>query len=235
MNMALVKTAFDEAAQTYDRARRQLIPCFDDFYDTALALIPHQPQANFRVLDLGAGTGLLSFLVARKFPMARITLLDISPEMLNKARERFAGKEERLEFIAGDYADRIEGQFDVVISALSIHHLSDADKIKLFKNIYKALPDGGRFINADQILGPTPDIEQVYHETWLRQARDLEVSETDLNAALERMKADRMAPLDSQLDWLQHAGFSSVHCWYQHHRFAVFSGQKDESCKNLPK
>jgi tRNA (cmo5U34)-methyltransferase len=146
--------------------------------------------------------------------------------MLGKARERFAGMEERLEFIAGDYADRIEGQFDVVISALSIHHLSDADKIKLFNNIYKALPDGGRFINADQILGPTPDIEQVYHETWLRQVRDLGVSETDLNAALERMKADRMAPLDSQLDWLQHAGFSSVHCWYQHHRFAVFSGQK---------
>jgi tRNA (cmo5U34)-methyltransferase len=235
MSMALVKTAFDEGAQTYDRARRQLIPCFDDFYSTALALIPHQPQANFRVLDLGAGTGMLSFLVAAKFAKARITLVDISLEMLGKARERFAGMEERLEFIAGDYADRIEGQFDVVISALSIHHLSDADKIKLFKNIYKALPDGGRFINADQILGPTPDIEQVYHETWLRQARDLGVSETDLNAALERMKADRMAPLDSQLDWLQHAGFSSVHCWYQHHRFAVFSGQKGKGCKNLPK
>ena len=123
----------------------------------------------------------------------------------------------------------------MVISALSIHHLSDADKIKLFNNIYKALPDGGRFINADQILGPTPDIEQVYHETWLRQARDLGVSETDLNAALERMKADQMAPLKSQLEWLQQTGFSSVHCWYQHHRFAVFSGQKGGSCKNLPK
>ena len=235
MNMAAVKTAFDEGAQTYDRARRQLIPCFDDFYSTALALIPHQPQASFRVLDLGAGTGMLSFLVARKFAKARLTLVDISQEMLGKARERFAGMEERLEFIAGDYADRIEGQFDVVISALSIHHLSDADKIKLFKNIYKALPDGGRFINADQILGPTPDIEQVYHETWLRQTRDLGVSETDLNAALERMKADKMAPLSSQLDWLQQTGFSSVHCWYQHHRFAVFSGQKGKGCKNLPK
>ncbi|MFA7347741.1 MAG: methyltransferase domain-containing protein [Desulfurivibrionaceae bacterium] len=235
MSMALVKTAFDEGAQTYDRARRQLIPCFDDFYSTALTLIPHQPQATFRVLDLGAGTGMLSFLVARKFAKARITLVDISPEMLGKARERFAGMEERLEFVAADYAEELSGQFEVVISALSIHHLSDADKIKLFKNIHDALPEGGIFINADQILGPTPEIEQVYHETWLRQARDLGVSEIDLNAALERMKADKMAPLSSQLEWLRQAGFSSVHCWYQHHRFVVFSGQKGKGCKNPPK
>ena len=235
MSMAAVKTAFDEGAQTYDRARRQLIPCFDDFYFTALALIPHQPQATFRVLDLGAGTGMLSLLIAKKFPKARITMMDISLEMLDKARERFAGMEECLEFIAGDYADGFEGQFEVVISALSIHHLPDADKIKLFKNIHNALPEGGIFINADQILGPTPHIEQVYHKTWLRQIRDLGVSDTDLNAALERMQADRMAPLDSQLIWLQEAGFNSVHCWYQHHRFAVFSGQKGEGCKNLPK
>lgn len=233
MNMAAVKTAFDGGAQTYDRARRQLIPCFDDFYGTALALIPNQPQASFRVLDLGAGTGLLSFLVARKFAKARITLMDISQEMLGKARERFAGTEERLECITGDYANGFKGQFEVVISALSIHHLADADKIKLFKNIYDALPDGGIFINAEQILGPTPDIEQVYHETWLRQTRDLGVSDVDLNAALERMKADRMTPLDSQLNWLQQAGFGSVHCWYQNHRFAVFSGKKGEGCKGL--
>lgn len=228
MSMAAVKTAFDEGAQTYDRARRQLIPCFDDFYSTALALIPHQPQADFRMLDLGAGTGLLSFLVAKKFAKARITLMDISQEMLGKARERFAGLEERLKFVAGDYADGFTGEFEVIISALSIHHLADTDKIKLFKNIHDALPDGGMFINAEQILGPTPHIEQAYQETWLRQARDLGVSDGDLNAALERMKADRMAPLDSQLGWLQQAGFISVHCWYQNHRFAVFSGKKGE-------
>lgn len=234
MSMTAVKTAFDEGAQTYDRARRQLIPCFDDFYGTALALIPHQPAANFQVLDLGAGTGLLSFLIAKKFTKAGITLLDISEEMLGKAKERFAGIEERLKFVAGDYANGFAGQFDVIISALSIHHLTDTRKIKLFKNIYDALPDGGIFINAEQILGPTPQIEQVYQETWLRQARDLGVSDADLNAAMKRMKADKMSPLGSQLGWLQQAGFSSVHCWYQHHRFAVFSGQKNEGCKNQP-
>lgn len=226
MSMKTVKAAFDQAAETYDRSRRQLVPCFDDFYGTALALIPFQPHDGFRMLDLGGGTGLLSFLAAERFPAATITLLDISQEMLNKARERFSGMEQRLRFVAGDYAAGIDGQFDVVVSALSIHHLADADKLRLFRNIHAALPDGGLFINADQVLGPTPRIEQVYQKTWLRQARERGISDTDLNAALERMEADRMATLDAQLEWLRQAGFNPAHCWYQHHRFAVFSGQK---------
>ena len=227
--MQTVKAVFDQAAETYDRSRKQLVPCFDDFYGTALELIPAQPHDNLRVLDLGAGTGLLSSFIAESFPTASITLLDISQEMLDKARERFGGLVKRLEFIVGDYGEGIAGQFDVVVSALSIHHLSNDNKRRLFKNIHNALADGGIFINADQVLGPTPHIEQRYQETWLKEVRKRGVSETDLNAALKRMEADQMATLEEQLQWLRQAGFNPAHCWYQHHRFAVFSGEKCKS------
>lgn len=216
---------FDRTAQTYDRARRQLVPCFDDFYGTALALIPWTTQDEFQVLDLGAGTGLLSALLAEKFPKAGFTLVDVSREMLAQARER-SGMAQRSAFVVADYAAGFEGRFDVIVSALSIHHLTDEEKKRLYKRIYDALPDGGIFINADQVLGPTPQIETIYQETWLRQTRELGVSAADLDAAMERMKADKMATLDAQLEWLRQAGFTQVHCWFQHHRFAVFSGRK---------
>ena len=84
-----IKALFDAAAQDYDCTQPQYIPCFDEFYSTALGLIPHDNQANLKVLDIGAGTGLLSGLVSAAFPNAAITLTDISSEMLGKARERF--------------------------------------------------------------------------------------------------------------------------------------------------
>ena len=40
-----IKSRFDEAAQSYDRARRQLVPCFDDFYGTVLDLISFERDA----------------------------------------------------------------------------------------------------------------------------------------------------------------------------------------------
>jgi hypothetical protein len=35
-----VRKAFAADADSYDRARRKLVPCFDDFYRTALELLP---------------------------------------------------------------------------------------------------------------------------------------------------------------------------------------------------
>lgn len=226
MESISVRRAFDHAAQHYDRARRQLIPCFEEFYATVLQLVPYPAGSAIHFLDLGAGTGLLSLFLSEAFPAARFTLLDLSKEMLSLARVRFRASPERFGFVTADYASELPGRFDAVVSALSIHHLPDEDKRRLFGRIYQALPEGGIFINADQVLGATPEIEAAYRSTWLRQVRQRGVSEEDLTAAFERMEEDRMATLDSQLRWLAEAGFEQINCWYQHFSFVVYSGSK---------
>lgn len=128
MDTTAIKTAFDSAANLYDRSRRQLIPCFDEFYGRALALIAYQPQDRFRVLDLGAGTGLLSFLIAEHFTHAHITLLDLSEAMLAQAKAHFPPATGRFEFVTADDSESLPGHDDVVVSALSIHHLTDPCK-----------------------------------------------------------------------------------------------------------
>ena len=125
-----VRAAFDASADRYDRLRRSLIPCFDDFYRTAVEVIPFEASAPIRVLDLGAGTGLMSAFVLDAFPDSRVTLVDLSDAMLARARARFAATPERVDLVAMDYARaEIPGTYDLVISAVSIHHLADDDKV----------------------------------------------------------------------------------------------------------
>jgi tRNA (cmo5U34)-methyltransferase len=225
-----IKTIFDSAAQIYDQTRRQYIPCFDDFYDTVLDLIPYPRDAAIEILDLGAGTGLLAALVAAAFPNAQITLLDISSEMLVKARERFAAQPRRVHYHALDYIHApIPGRYTIIVSALSLHHSPPEDLRVVFQKIYAALDNGGSFINADQVLGPTPELEAIYHQTWLRQIRQLGCTEHEVELALERMKADRTSTLNDQLTWLKAAGFEEVDCWYKHYRFAVYAGCKPKA------
>ena len=80
-----IQQAFNAAAADYDKLRRILIPCFDDFYGTAVEVIQSdRPRgtAPLKVLDLGAGTGIYSGMVQAVFPNAEITLLDLAEEML---------------------------------------------------------------------------------------------------------------------------------------------------------
>ena len=213
--------------ETYDRARRQLVPGFDGFYGAVFEMLTYERDEQVRVLDLGAGTGLLGGMVAERFPKARITLVDVSGEMLEVARRRLSEDDTCFDFRVLDYAREKEwGEYEIVVSALSIHHLEDPDKRRAFRKAYGSLSNGGVFVNADQMLGATPEIEERYHNYWLWRAREAGVADRDLSAALERMKEDKSATLASQLIWLKEAGFDPVDCIYKDHQFAVYGGYK---------
>ena len=219
--------AFGAIAGDYDRLRRQLIPCFDAFYGAAASLLPLDPGAEPVVLDLGAGTGLLAEAVLRRFPRARLVLLDGAPEMLEVARARFAAVQDRVHLRAGDYArEPLGGPYDAVVSALSIHHLGDAEKRDVYARAFDALRPGGVFVNADNVLGETREAAAEDRATWVAAVRATGISEADLDAALERTKLDRFAPLQAQLGWLRAIGFADVACAFQWRHFAVFGGRR---------
>ncbi len=224
---ANVRAAFDLTATAYDRARRQLVPCFDGFYRAAVEALDFPAAAPLAALDLGAGTGLLAGFVAAAFPAARLTLVDVAPEMLARARERFAPIIDRVRFVTADYAAApLDGRYDAIVSALSIHHLEDAAKRALFRRIHAALKPGGVFVDADQVAGATPALERRNKAQWIARARELGVIEDDLAGAIDRMKFDRPATVAAHLRWLGEAGFESVDCAFKDGMFAVFGGRR---------
>ncbi|MBA2941532.1 class I SAM-dependent methyltransferase [Paenibacillus sp. CGMCC 1.16610] len=222
-------TKFDEVAEKYDGQRRKLIPCFDDFYGTATSLV--QPRAaEPRILDLGAGTGLLSSYILGQYPDAKVTLIDLSQGMLDIAKLRFGEMNANLTIQAGDYtAFESDEPFDCVVSALSIHHLEDQAKQNLYERIFKLLKPGGIFVNADQVLGRSPFLDHLYRADWEAKIEATDLTREALQAAYERTKLDKMAPLDQQLAWLKASGFADVDCVYKYYNFVVMFAQKPEA------
>ena len=221
-----IKQLFDMGAAQYDGQRRKVIPCFDDFYKTAIDLIPFDTEDKFTVLDLGAGTGLLTALILNSFPKASSMVLDISGKMLEKAKERFKGND-HVHFCAMDYARSLPtGEFDLIVSAMSIHHLYDPDKRLLYKKIYNALLPGGMFIHAELVKGTTDATEVTYQRMWFEHLKKTDLTEDQLSVIFERMSHDITTPLDIQLDWLKEAGFMDVDCFYKYYNFTVYAGRK---------
>ena len=213
--------AFTATAALYDSNRTRLIPGFEGLYRWAVDLVPaHAAQ----ILDLGAGTGLLTALVRARFPDAKYHLIDFSSAMLNKAKERFAG-DQRVTFEVGDYSVcSLQGKYHAVISALSIHHLNDDAKRTLFSKIRNVLLPGGVFVNAEQVLGPTSALDEQYRRDWLQKVKALGATEQEISDSLYRQQEDRCASVEDQMTWMRAAGFNDVDCWFKDGRFATLAG-----------
>ena len=217
-------------ASEYDISRRRLIPCYDLFYSTAaeLAVRSIKSPSSAAILDIGAGTGLLSEFVMQKVGSASLYLLDESPDMISKAQERLAEYNPKI-FIQSMTAPLPAGTFNAVISSLAIHHLFDDDKRDLFKRIYRSLAPGGVFINGEQILGSSEWQQQLYEDMHLNGARALGSSEDEIRAAQERMTYDHCSTLTDQVTWLREIGFQNADSFFHSFRFAVYAGWKPES------
>lgn len=229
MTVPAASRTFSAHAPEYTALRRRLVPQLELFYGAAAeALGPLAEGPLKRILDLGAGTGLLTATVAKAHPEASFELLDGSAEMLAEAQQRLG--EGVLAVHVQDMAAGLpEGPFDAVISALAIHHLEDADKRVLFGRIHDVLRPGGVFVNAEQVAGPTPELAQLYEQTWQRMCRELGASESELGAAIERRRHDRCTDVASQLDWLAQAGFAVADCIYKYWEDAVLVAVKGSS------
>lgn len=218
---------FDRWVDTYDADRRVLIPCFDAFYGTAAEAASLGRTGAVRVLDLGAGTGLLSSVLAGALPDADFVLLDEAPAMLERAAERLAPLGDRVTTVVADLRDALpEGPFDVVASALAIHHLDDAGKADLYRRAADVLAPGGVLINAEQVAGPTARLDARFKAKWREHCSALGASEETLAAADARMAIDLPASVPDQLSMLDAAGLVDVGCLFQSWRFAVIAGWK---------
>ena len=101
------------------------------------------------VLDLGCGTGtLLQALVARQ-PDARYVGLDPDPQVLARARRRLTGA--TVELLEG-YGEELPFEadtFDLVVSTLMFHHLTDAAKQATLAEVGRVLRPAGRLLLVD--------------------------------------------------------------------------------------
>jgi tRNA (cmo5U34)-methyltransferase len=219
--------AFSAHAPQYTALRRRLVPGYDQFYGSVVEVLSLNGQPPRRVLDLGAGTGLLSEAVLAAFPDVEIELLDGSEAMLAEAAERLGGAVRTVH--VADMSDELpDGPFDAIVSALAIHHLDDTDKRHLFSRAHAALVAGGVFVNAEQVAGPTDQLTAIYTAVWERDCRALGATDDELDGARQRMRHDRCADVESQLSWMREAGFTAADCVYKSWRFAVLAGFKEK-------
>ena len=124
--------------------------------DYLVAKLGDALKPGVTILDVGSGIGGAALHLAKQFG-ARVTGIDLAPEMVALAHERAAesGAPAGVEFVVGDVltAD-LPAPYDVVWSRDALMHLHD--KARLFGRLLDLLAPGGTLVVTDYARGPLP-------------------------------------------------------------------------------
>jgi tRNA (cmo5U34)-methyltransferase len=171
--------------ETYSEMIRADVPDYERLQDE-VASATEAVKAG-KILELGVGTGETAGRVLALHPGAELVGIDASEDMLAIARRSLPG-----EYRVGRIEDPLpEGPFDLVVSALVVHHLHATGKRDLFRRVAAVLEPGGVFVLGDVVV---PE-----------RAED---AVTPLTPDFDR--PDR---LDDVLGWLRESGFRAETMW----------------------
>ncbi|MFI5945391.1 class I SAM-dependent methyltransferase [Streptomyces uncialis] len=148
--------AFDHASRTYDRLVAVNPGYHAQLRRSARRLgLPHG-GAGLRVLDLGCGTGASTAALLSVAPRARITAVDVSEGMLDRARaKRWPPSVSFVRSPAEALCDhQVGGPFDAVFAAYLFRNLTDPDRV--LTSLRALLAPGGRFAAHEYALSGRP-------------------------------------------------------------------------------
>jgi tRNA (cmo5U34)-methyltransferase len=190
-----------------------------------------------RLIELGSGDGYFSEALLSIDPTLKVTLIDASPTMLDKARLRLTGFK-NVEFVLASFEDIIEHkiklpQADLIFSALAIHHLATEKRGQFFSCLHELLNTNGWFVNFDISRSPTEELEQWYQRLWDKRMQEKEAElkikidrDFYIGKHKERDHMIRLNTLTEQFDMLGKAGFVDMDCFYKFAIFSIYGAKK---------
>jgi tRNA (cmo5U34)-methyltransferase len=186
--------------ESYLAMMREAVPGYDRLLDETVVATGVGAKS---VLELGTGTGETARRVLDRHPDAQLVGIDASPGMVDVARDSLPS--DRVELLVGRLEDPLpEGPFDLVVSALAVHHLEGRGKADLFRRVASRLAPAGRFVLADVVEPVNP--------SYVVTTIDPEV--------------DHPSKLDEQLAWLEAAGLVPEVTW-THRDLVVIVGRPE--------
>lgn len=224
----------------YTDGVRQFFPFAEEQLDIISRVIEKYSTSVDNFLDLGCGDGFLGYFIYKLYPNSRGVFLDVSKEMIAKARLK--DLENKSEFIVQDYAnaDWYKGinsieNFDLIISGYSIHHVENDTKKRLYKDIFLLLKPGGIFLNLEHVSSPTERLEDLFNDLFLGGMSDYQKHIGDEKTSEEikeiyhdpsHKQLNILESVENQCKWLRETGFSEVDCYMKVFELALFGGIK---------
>ena len=230
--VAEIRERFDNEVERFSNLETGQVATMDA--TIALELITSTAKAvkpNAKtILDLGCGAGNYTLKMLSKLADLDCTLIDLSQNMLDKAKERVSAETRgNVATIQGDIRDieLSKNRFDIILAGAVLHHLrEDSDWEMVFQKLYDSLTPGGCFLISDLLVQDHAEVNQIVWKMYANYLIGLGGEEYQQKVFDYIEKEDTPRSMSYQLDLMKKVGFSSVEILHKNACFGAFGGIK---------
>lgn len=223
--------------------------CFDDMLSrsipnyTAMRTLTFNIGKRFitphgSVLDVGCSNGksLEQFAqyadalnnIYRDTHNIRIYGVDISEPFVTESKKRFANRE----CVTIEHRDIVndfpKGEYDLILSTLTVQFTPIEHRQRLFRNMYKSLKTGGALILTEKLIGECYEMDDMFTELYYDMKHQNGYTHEQIQAKRKSLEGV-LVPITE--DWnkalMRQAGFSRIDCFWRCYNFAGFVAVKE--------
>ena len=198
---------FDSVAPQYDVVQTSNIDRGPEYY-AALANPLERTEADLRLLDLGAGTGLDLVCFFDKMPNLRVDCYDLAPKLLEQLVARFKHRKAQIALHVENYltAALPRSHYDLVLASATLHHFTEPEKEALMGRIVQTMKAGARLVVGDfYVDAETAGKFRAYYDSFTTGGRDVSRGQyhLDIPTTLEsdRQLLERCDLVDVDVHW----------------------------------
>lgn len=147
-----MKNRYNNLLRKYNKDIIDLVPYNPFLFILGAKEISKLYKNDCRVLEIGTGEGDSALPILERTEI-KLDLLDVSKEMLDKARVKLKAYRDRTKYICEDAYSYLKNSdaYNIIFAAWTVHNFTDVDKEKLIKSIYSNLASNGYFVLMDKV------------------------------------------------------------------------------------
>ena len=223
-----IKKDFSKRATFYDDYIVKITPYHKDMLEALVSHIPFATEEPIKIIELCCGTGIATYSIKQRYPNAYLKCIDMSPEMMDIAKERL----KRFPNIEYELADvtkyQFKGEYDVVVSFLSLMYMGDDENRRsVFEKAYNALKLGGIFIAGEVNISDNEYFQGTHMKKWIEHMQKSYSDDfIEKEVLIKAKKHAKLSVLFDEIQWLKVIGFRHTEIFWKYYNFSVYGAIK---------
>ena len=213
----------NEVADVFDDMIDRSVPFYKENLNLSINILKNYINDNDNILDLGSSTGTFLINLAKLNPNLKLTGIDNSSAMIQKAQKKAKAFGVNIDFLEEDFLEYEFGKNKIISANYTIQFIRPIKREKLITKIYNSLEDGGIFLMSEKLISEDKKLNKILIDEYYKYKKEKGYSEYEIAKKREALENVLIPYTELEnREMLSTSGFKHIEVIFRWCNFATF-------------